>query len=197
MIEKGIRKKKGKRGIRKVILSAVIIILVLAFGLIALINRCYPVRYIDIINKYAGEYDLSPELVCAVIQTESKFNKEAVSKKGAGGLMQILDSTAYWLAPKIGIEDFTYEQIFDPEINIRLGCFYLAMLERQYDSMNVALCAYNAGSGTVDKWLNNPEYSENGNTLIHIPFQETRDYVDRVSANQKIYTMILKVNNRS
>ena len=108
---------------------------------------------------------------------------------------KITEHTAYWLAQESELENFQYGQIFDPEINIRLGCYYLNRLIKQYDSTEVALSAYNAGSGNVTSWLNNSEYSDDGKTLKYIPFQETRDYVKRISANQKVYAFILKVKN--
>jgi soluble lytic murein transglycosylase len=160
-------------------------------GAVVFVNRYYPLQYTDIIYKYASEYDLKPDLICAVINAESSFDKDAVSGAGASGLMQIMESTAYWLAPKMKIEDFGYAEIFDPDVNIRFGCYYLNMLKKQYGDTDVALCAYNAGSGNVDKWLANPEYSGDGKTLDYIPFKETRDYVKKVSETQKIYSFIL------
>jgi len=153
------------------------------------------VRHTEIINKYAEEFDLEPELIFAVIHAESRFNENAVSRVGASGLMQIMEDTAYWLAPQAGISDFKYSQILDPEINIRLGTFYLSLLYRRYGDINVALSAYNAGSGNVGRWLENPEYSSDGKTLDHIPFPETRNYVERVDVNRRIYSLILRFTN--
>jgi len=178
--------------IKKWLIILVILILLLAY---VTFDRYYPIRYIDIINECAEEYGFTQEFIFSVIHAESKFNEEAVSKKDACGLMQITESTAYWLAKETNIENFNYNQIFDPEINIRLGCYYLYKLEKQFNDMDVALSAYNAGSGNVENWLKNPEYSDDGKTLKYIPFQETRDYVKRVSDNQKIYAYILKVKH--
>ena len=167
---------------------------VIIAGAIMLLNQYYPLRHIDIIDECAATYDLEPELICAVIHAESRFDKDAVSRKGASGLMQIMESTAYWLTPKMGMTDFHYDQIFDPEINIHMGCYYLNMLIKQYGDIEAALCAYNAGSNTVDGWLNNPKYSDDGKTLKYIPFQETREYVKRINDRQRIYTWILKLS---
>ena len=186
--------KKKTSAVGKFFLIVIIAIVLITAGIAALSMRYYPLRYTGIIYEYAEEYNLKPELVCAVIHAESGFNKDAVSSAGASGLMQIMESTAYWLAPKIDMEDFDYGQIFDPAVNIRLGCFYLSMLERQYGDMDVALCAYNAGSGNVDRWLGNPEYSGDGKLLDYIPFDETRGYVERVADNQSIYAFLLKFN---
>jgi len=159
---------------------------------VAAILHYYPVRYVSIINRYAEQHGLEPELVFAVIHAESRFNTNAVSVSGASGLMQIMESTAYWLAPQIGMYDFSYGQVFDPEINIRLGTYYLSTLIARYENIDVALAAYNAGGGNVDSWLGNPENSRDGRTLYHIPFPETRHYVRRVAQNQERYTIILR-----
>lgn len=177
--------------LRRVITLAILVIAAAVICTVVLLNHYYPLRYTDIIRKYAQEYDLKPELVCAVIKAESGFNKDAVSSVGASGLMQVMEGTANWLAPKISMDGFEYTQIFDPDVNIRLGCFYLNMLEKQYGDIDVALCAYNAGSGNVDKWLRDSSYSDDGKTLSHIPFQETRNYVKKVTDIQRIYKFML------
>lgn len=158
-----------------------------------MIRRYYPVDYSDIIYECAKEYDLKPEFIYAVIHTESKFQENAVSHRDARGLMQIIDSTADWLAQEMHLEDFQTDMIFNPEINIRMGSHYLHILESRYGDTDTALCAYNAGSGNVDSWLMNPAYSIDGRTLQTIPFSETREYVKRVSKNQKIYRILLKI----
>ena len=186
-----LRKRKNWSFGKTLVLLLVLAVLVALCAAI-LVNRYYPVRHIETIYKYAEEFDLEPELVFAVIHAESRFNEDAVSRAGASGLMQIMEDTAYWLAPQAGMDDFKYSQVFDPEINIRLGTFYLSMLYRRFGDMNVALSAYNAGSGNVGRWLENPEYSNDGKTLDHIPFPETRKYVERVDTNQRIYAVILR-----
>jgi len=179
----------------KKIFIAFILISLAVIGTVFVIQRYYPVRHIEIIHRYAEEFDLEPELIFAVIHAESRFNDNAVSRVGASGLMQIMEETAYWIAPMAGLYDFNYNQIFDPEINVRLGSFYLSMLIRRYGDIEVALSAYNAGSGNVERWLNNPDYSLDGETLDHIPFPETKNYVIRVANNQRIYTVILRFIN--
>jgi len=168
---------------------------IIAVGAILLVNRYYPVRHVDTINRYAEIFDLDPVLIFAVIHAESRFNENAVSRVGASGLMQIMEETAYWIAPSAGLNDFHYDQILDPEVNIRLGSYYLSMLLGRFGDLKVALAAYNAGSGNVERWLSNPEYSIDGKTLERIPFLETRNYVERVAENQRIYSIILRFAN--
>jgi soluble lytic murein transglycosylase len=150
----------------------------------------YPLKYLPFIKAASSKYGIKPSAVCAVIHAESRFAEKALSPKGAAGLMQITMPTAQWVAGKIGME-FNDSDIFDPEINITIGCWYLSWLMERYDNADVVSAAYNAGSGNVDKWLVNAEYSSDGETLRKIPFKETNDYVHRVRMNKKIYDMIL------
>lgn len=160
---------------------------------IAFVNNRFPLRYVDIVNENAEMFDLDPAFVFAVIHAESRFNSRAVSRVGASGLMQIMESTAYWIAPRVGLDDFDYEvHIFDPEINIRLGVYYLHNLANAFGDLEVALAAYNAGRGNVHRWLNDPEFSSDGVTLDYIPFSETRNYLIRVADNERIYTFLLR-----
>ena len=138
----------------------------------------YPVAYEQIVKVNAEENELDPYLVLGLIKAESNFVSDAESHKEAKGLMQLTDSTAEWVAQKMGMEHFSIEQLSDPETNITLGCWYLRYLLDSYDGdMTLALCAYNAGSGNVGKWLGDERYSKNGETLDTIPFPETKSYV--------------------
>lgn len=173
----------------KRILTVLIILLVAYFAfMFGMKKYVYPYKYEEYINKYSDEYGLDPYLVLAVIKTESNFNKEAVSKKDAKGLMQIMDSTGEWIAKELGVNYFMSSMLFDPELNIKMGCWYLNNLEKEFDEdLDLVLAAYNGGSGNVNKWLNHEEYSEDGETLSYIPFPETKKYVDKVKANYNIY----------
>lgn len=157
------------------------------------VNIRYPIRYIGIITENTAKYGMEPSLICAVIHTESKFNSLALSNKGASGLMQVTKNTADWIASEMDIEDYSYDQIFEPEMNIKIGCYYIDKLLHGYSDLDVALAAYNAGSGNVNKWLTDSTYSEDGRTLSAIPFKETRDYINRVRNNKRIYDFLLKI----
>jgi len=185
-------KKPKNITLRIIIICILLLAIVGSLGVVLIVNRYYPVRHVEIINKYSQEFDLDRSLIFAVINAESRFNERAQSRAGASGLMQIMEDTAYWLAPMADISDFNYDRIFEPDINIRLGTFYLNMLIRQFGSVEVALCAYNAGPGNVRSWLENPEYSSDGETLDFIPFAETRNYVNRVMEYKKMYDFILR-----
>lgn len=121
-----------------------------------------PGSYDFLIREAALRHSLSPDLVKAVAQVESNFNPYAVSKKGALGLLQVMPDTAR----RFGVRP---ERLFDPEQNLAAGAAYLSWLFERYDGdLDLALAAYNAGEGAVDKHGGIP------------PYRETQDYVRRV-----------------
>lgn len=151
----------------------------------------YPIEYKSTVEKFSDMYDVSEDLVYAVIKAESKFDESAMSKKGAVGLMQITEDTGRWAAEKMGKEEFSKELLYDPVINIQIGCFYLSYLSDLYDgNIENVLAAYNAGPANVDKWLNDKAYSADGKELLKIPFRETSNYVKTVKLNVKIYDFL-------
>lgn len=184
---------RDRRDSRRAIVGIVFCAVVLIFIAAAIMTlRYYPVRHTAIIERYSEQYGLEPALVFALINAESRFNDRAVSNVGASGLMQIMEDTANWIAPMAGLDDFDYSQIFDPEVNIRLGCYYIKMYYDRFGDMNTALCAYNAGGGRVESWLADPAYSSDGRVLDVIPFPETRNYVERVNDYKDVYRFLLR-----
>jgi len=163
------------------------------FAISCAVSRVYPIEHQSVISRYADEYGLYEELVYGVIYTESRFASGAVSSKGASGLMQLTKMTADWGNQELEIDGYDYSGIFEPDLNVRLGCWYLRKLINQYGNTDTALAAYNAGSGNVSKWLGESEYSKDGKTLEKIPFKETEQYVQRVKNNARIYRVLLKV----
>ena len=151
----------------------------------------YPVADEEIIYKCATENELDPYLVLSVIKAESNFVSDALSHKDAKGLMQITDETGKWAAEKMGIEDFEVMDLNTPSINVSIGCWYLRDLLDKYDNnITLALCAYNAGSTNVSKWLANKKYSLDGKTLDEIPFNETKKYVENIEKYHKRYMQL-------
>ncbi len=138
----------------------------------------YPLRYEHIVRGHAENYRLEPALLAAVIYQESKFDPEARSSSGAVGLMQLLPDTAKGIALHTGGSRFRVEDLYDPEINVRYGAWYLRHLLRKYGDERLALAAYNAGQSNVDRW-------KRGGRGIR--FSETREYVDRVQELKLIY----------
>jgi soluble lytic murein transglycosylase len=138
----------------------------------------YPLKYETIVRTHARNYDLQPALLAAVIYQESKFRADARSPSGAIGLMQLLPDTARGIALRTGGTRFQVDDLYDPDINVRYGCWYLRHLLQKYDDEKTALAAYNAGQRNVDTWLRNGD---------GIRFGETRHYVKRVEELKEIY----------
>ncbi len=138
----------------------------------------YPLAYESIVRGHAENYGIDPALVAAVIYQESKFRSDAKSESGAVGLMQLRPETAQGIAVRTGGSAFEVDDLYDPEINVRYGCWYLRHLLRKYDDARLALAAYNAGQANVDAWRRGGK---------GIAFAETRHYVARVEELEEIY----------
>jgi soluble lytic murein transglycosylase len=138
----------------------------------------YPLRYELIVRNHSRNYDLDPALLAAVIYQESKFRPAAKSTSGAIGLMQLTPATAKGIAIRTGGRRFRTSDLYDPEINIRYGSWYLRHLLDKYRDERLALAAYNAGQRNVDEWEA---------AGVGIQFGETRHYISRVEDLKKIY----------
>ncbi len=141
--------------------------------------KTYPLKHTEIIYKYADEYDVPKSVILAMIKVESNFNVNATSHAGACGLMQLMPETFTWLASTLG-ESVTEDQIYDPELNIKYGTYYVSTLYSSLGNWENVYAAYNAGKANVLKWLEDSRYSENG-VLTDIPFPETSNHVLKVS----------------
>ena len=147
-------------------------------------KKMYPKKYEEYVYKYAQEYDIDENLIYAVIKAESNFDETAVSAKNAKGLMQLMYDTAVDIAGTIEINE---ERLLEPEININLGTKYLSMLISKYGNIEVAIAAYNAGSGNVDNWIANEVIKADGTDIENVPFKETNNYVRKILRDYRIY----------
>ena len=139
----------------------------------------YPLEYEHLVRAYAGERDLDPTLVAAMIYAESRFDPDARSEAGAIGLMQILPETGEFIARSTGGDDFVVADLRTPDLNVRYGTWLLDyLLERYGGDVPTALAAYHAGQGNVDAWIR-----DGGG----IAFPETEDYVDEVVRVRQVY----------
>ncbi len=168
------------------VFSLAILVTILAFSLSCLNGYFYPVKYKDEITISAQEFGLDPALVAAVANVESGYNSNAKSSKGAVGIMQLLPSTAKWLADNLG-EQYSENLLYNPSYNIRLGSYYLSYLTKYFEDEKAAICAYNAGQTNVRSWLTNPEYSTDQTSLTKIPYPETQNYLSKVQKNIHYY----------
>ncbi|HHX77262.1 MAG TPA: lytic transglycosylase domain-containing protein [Firmicutes bacterium] len=179
--------KIGKKGI-------IIFLTMLALGAGAfpsIRQAAYPLHYYDILIKNAALYRVDPYLVAAVIKAESKFKPEAVSSRGAMGLMQIMPSTGEWAATQLGLVDFKTELLLDPEINIKLGTWYLAGLKKEFaGNLPRVIAAYNSGRGNVRQWINDGIWQGTYEDRQNIPFSETQRFLERVWKNYASYRSI-------
>lgn len=154
----------------------------------------YPYPHRAIIEKYAAQYNVDPLLVVAVIREESKFLPQSESHKGAKGLMQLMPSTARWIAQSIGDKTYRDEDLLIPEKNIQYGTWYLASLEKEfYNDTTLVIAAYNGGRGHVQEWIKTEQIDPEHIRLQDIPFKETRDYVGRVLKSYQKYIKLYRI----
>jgi soluble lytic murein transglycosylase len=171
--------------VRRVVPIAVLVVLVAA-GLVYFRNGQpawferirYPLHYEQIVRGHAKNYRLDPALLAAVIYQESKFRADAKSSSGAIGLMQLRPQTAEGIAIRTGGTHFQVSDLYNPEINVRYGSWYLRHLLDKYGDEKDALAAYNAGQRNVDEWRAEGK---------GIQFPETRAYVSRVEHLKHVY----------
>jgi soluble lytic murein transglycosylase len=160
---------------------AVLCVLVLVLSPRYLLQRPSP-QVAAIITDSAEAEQLSPELLEAVMLTESKFDETAVSHVGAVGMMQLMPETAHWIAEESGLPA---DQLDKPEQNIPLGAWYLEYLLKKYNNNEVlALAAYNAGRGNVDQWMKEKKWGKDFHDISQIPFPETREFVKTVTTSR-------------
>ncbi len=154
----------------------------------------YPLYYEDMIKERALEYEIDPLLVLAMIREESRFNTWDESVAGARGLMQIIFSTGEWIAQKINLEEFNDEMLFDPEINIDLGCWYINYLKGRFSNDSIlVISGYNAGPGTTGKWLKQYDRSDLDNFVENVPYSETREHIKKVMKSYQMYKRLVQV----
>ena len=154
------------------------------------VDRQYTLEYREEILRVSREFNLSPALIAAVIRNESSFRPEVESSVGARGLMQVMPETAEWIAHKLKIDDYSFTLLYDPETNIRFGCWYLNYLSTLFHGDPLCVvCAYHAGQGEISTWLSNPSISSDGLTMTveRLPDGPTKTYAGRVTRDYGIY----------
>ncbi len=150
----------------------------------------YPLPYRQTIFTQAQAAEVDPYLVMALIRVESKFRPQAESRMGARGLMQLMPETAEWVTKQLG-EPYSVEGLFEIEYNVRIGCWYLANLLKEFEgNLPLALAAYNGGRGNVRQWVNQGLWAGDEDHLEKIPFTETRDFIQRVLQDYEMYRRI-------
>ena len=181
----------------KVIRNALLGLLIVAFLIFAgammnhstklLEHWAYPIEYSEIAEQKSKEYDVPLSVIYAVIRTESGFDPEAESWVGARGLMQITKDAHEWIDYYRGESRGSWDEMYVPEINMDYGVWLLSYHYELFGNWETAYAAYNAGPNAVKKWLEDPEYSSDGETLYYIPYEETSKYVEKVSTYREGY----------
>lgn len=170
--------------------SLLLVLVIILYNCVILTAQTlYPKKYSDLIEEAATELQVEPILLYALIETESGFDKDAVSDAGAMGLTQITPETFQWLQTKTKTS-YDDEALFKPEISIYFGGFFIKLLLEEFEHVDVAFAAYHAGRGQVNEWLSDPRYSYDGETLDTIPFKDTANYVEKINKNIKKYNNI-------
>ncbi len=146
----------------------------------------YPREYCEYVEKYSAEYGVPEYIIYSTIKVESGFDSSAESSAGAVGLMQLMPDTFRYLMAEMK-EDYKADLIYGPETNIRIGTYYLSKLYLKYGNWDTVFAAYNGGETNVDGWLKDKEYSEDGETLKKIPFEETEKYVAKMNRAIEVY----------
>ncbi len=155
----------------------------------------YPIYYGDKINKNAEFNSLDPVLVISLMKEESHFNPFAVSSSNARGLMQILPITARDIVRWKCLKSCNYNELFDPETNIRIGTAYLSYTEYFFDGNSMlAVAAYNAGPTAVKTWLSRLSTDDYDRFVENIPYNQTRRYVKKVFGSYWNYKRIYDFN---
>ena len=188
-------KKPTKNYVKRLLvllILSIVLVIIIVNSVSLVLQTVYPKEYSDIIETYAEEYDIDKALLYALVECESGFDKNAVSSVGAKGLTQITPETFKWLQTKTG-ESYTEDDLFEPEVSVKYGAFFLDLLLEEFGDTKTALAAYHAGRGQVNEWLKNPEYSKDSKTLDEIPFEDTSQYAEKVMKVKDRYCKIYKM----
>ncbi len=173
-----------------VFIAAGIVLVWLMYQLPWVQRLSYPMPYKSIVQQEATKYGVDPLLVTAVIREESKFMPNSESRAGAKGVMQLMPDTALWVAQQMGLKNFQSEYLYQPEVNIMLGSWYIANLSKQFGGNPIlVLAAYNGGRGRVQDWIKQGYLTGTGQ-IDQIPIMETKDYVKKVLQSYAKYKQL-------
>lgn len=167
--------------------GAILILIIFIF----IINLTFPIFYNDYVEEFSRSFDVDKYLIYSIIKAESNFNIKATSEKDAKGLMQILDLTGEEVFNILNISE-SERNLYNPKVNIMVGTYYLKSLIDRYEKDEIkAIAAYNSGMVHADRWSETDAYNFKDN----IDFNETRNYLDRVERNHRIYKLLYETLN--
>ncbi|MDR0723581.1 MAG: lytic transglycosylase domain-containing protein [Endomicrobium sp.] len=176
---------------KKIVYIIFVVVIITVFGILQILGLFEKNPYNNYIHEYSHSFNVDPILIKAIMKKESNLNINAVSSRGAIGLMQIMPKTANEISKQLKISNFSINSLKEPKINIMFGVYYISKLLNYYNNnLILALSAYNAGIGNVDRW-----YKQNKNVSLnikHIPFKETQYYVKSIMFTYKFYKFFSK-----
>ena len=186
-------RRKRSRG--KPVVTGLIVVLVIAliaavglyFAYDRYLRSSHPIKYENYVERYARDNHIDKYLVYAVIKTESGFKPKAVSNVGARGLMQIMEDTFDWIKFRMDDDDAVYSDMYDPQTNIKYGCFLLGFLYEEFGNVETAMAAYHAGRGQVNEWLADSSISADGVHLDTIPISDPAHSVEKITKAIDVY----------
>ncbi len=193
---------KKMRSCKKTVFKIFLFILILSITAVIIYpyfarTYLFPKNYSQYVNAYSREYNVDENFIYAIIRTESHFDENAVTNAGAKGLMQITEDTYKWAKNKMRVDDgSTYENIFDPNVNIKYGTYILSILFSEFKDEKTVAAAYHAGRGIVKKWLTNDDSTQEESLEIDkYKFPITDSYVNKVIDAKNMYEKLYIQNN--
>lgn len=158
---------------------------------VELYRRLYPLYYTDLLQKHTTKYDIDPLFVAAMIREESSYNADIVSYAGAIGLMQIMPATGRELAGRLKIPRFSKKMLYNPDINIQMGSWYMKSLMNQFDNNHALVAgAYNGGPGRMRRWIKAKQIPDLDEFIEDIGIDQTRRHIKKVIDSYIIYQQL-------
>ncbi|MFP4646141.1 MAG: transglycosylase SLT domain-containing protein [Candidatus Acetothermia bacterium] len=155
------------------------------------LSQAYPIHFREPIVETVEQKAISATAVLAVIRQESAFEERAYSVSGARGLMQLMPSTAGYIAEDLN-KDIATDDLFDPQLNLEFGSYYLALQHEQWDDLRRAMMAYHGGPGNLGRWSEAYDTEDTDLFIELIPRASTQNYVKQVYRNYLIYSYLWK-----
>ena len=158
---------------------------------IELYRLLYPLYYIDLLQKHTTKYEIDPLFVAAMIREESRYNADIVSYAGAVGLMQIMPANGPEFASRLKIPQFNTEMLYNPDINIQMGSWYMKSLMDQFDNNHALVAgAYNGGPGRMRRWIKAKQIPDLDEFIEDIGIDQTRRHIKKVIDSYIIYQQL-------
>lgn len=177
-----------------ILIGAIAGFMLIKWSIVEIKEFRYSLPYEDYVVRYCEEYEIDPLFIYAMMKQESNFDPEAVSIDDARGLLQLTEETYDWVKSRMRAEGSvflgdtgTFEDMFDPQTNIRYSVWLTAYLFDTFGNEETVVAAYHAGLNITKQWLESAEYSADGKTLDIIPYPDTRYHVKKVMGYYKEY----------